>query len=175
MGHPNPIYWFRLKDRIKRRAGDVCEYCSLRPYYALHHRTYARYGQEDEADVMLVCNICHCAIHGLLSSVAGRFPQSIVIRRDSLAARGDDGLSMNEIWKDYLGYLCVYCGRGPLDYFDDCMNCGAPNEIHCRTCGSRLAGDDCLACEDAFDDIMAEIAREEMQDDEPSGLISTTT
>lgn len=86
--------WYALKDRVKLRRGHVCEYCALRWGDHLHHRHYETRGQERECDVMLVCGVCHRAIHGYLPS--------IVVRNGSLADRGDTGRGMPPLWIAYL-------------------------------------------------------------------------
>ena len=90
---PNPDWW-KLKDSVKARCCGRCEYCDLRPVDELHHRTYARHGQEHPSDVMAVCRACHRLIHGNLSKV--------FVRPGSLADSGDRGTGITKVWLDYL-------------------------------------------------------------------------
>ena len=87
-------YWWSLKDRVKARGQNRCEFCERRSIHALHHRTYDRFGHEYARDVMGVCSACHKFIHGRLNK--------IVVNRGSLADLGDRGIGSNDIWKDYL-------------------------------------------------------------------------
>lgn len=91
------VYWWSLKDDAKRRARNRCEFCRLRPIYDLHHRTYERQFNERIEDVMAVCRRCHQAIHGLLG-----WGVPIRAAEDSLAARGDCGIGITELWLEYL-------------------------------------------------------------------------
>jgi hypothetical protein len=67
----------------------------------LHHRHYETYGAEKAKDVMLLCNQCHKAIHGLVP-----FGSSIEVKPGSLADRGDPGFSHlgldDKLWRKYL-------------------------------------------------------------------------
>lgn len=113
MQRPADTYWYNLKDRVKSRAHFLswgrCEFCWLRNYYALHHRTYDREGQELPEDVMLVCNICHELIHGLRGSMPGTGSE-VKVRIESLAMRGDRGMTPwgldgpygQPLWKTYV-------------------------------------------------------------------------
>lgn len=94
--------WWTLKDDVRVRARNRCEWCSRRPMSLLHHRTYARYGGAERAeDVMGVCYACHKAIHGLLPWSHGQ-PPTIVVGVGSLADRGDSGMGDGALWDAYL-------------------------------------------------------------------------
>lgn len=93
--HEQQQHWYALKDYVRVRARNRCEWCSRRPMSILHHRTYARYGGAERAeDVMGVCYACHKAIHGLM----GRM-QTIVVGVGSLADRGDPGMGDSALWR----------------------------------------------------------------------------
>lgn len=57
-------HWRRLRDKVARRCGGVCEGCGDRPARHLHHLTYERLGSELLLDVAYVCVQCHELIHG---------------------------------------------------------------------------------------------------------------
>jgi len=89
----NP-HWWTLKDYVRRRARNRCEYCLLRPIADLHHRTYANNGAEHSMDVMGVCRACHRHIHD------GR---SVLVSENSIAAFGDHGTGTHSPhWLSYL-------------------------------------------------------------------------
>lgn len=90
----NDQHWFSLRDRARRRGRNLCEFCRLRPIYALHHRTYDRHGCEKLTDVMAVCGRCHDLIHG--------FVNEIRVEQGSLAHRGDTGFGLTPLWLSYL-------------------------------------------------------------------------
>ena len=96
--HEQQQRWFALKDDVRVRARNRCEWCSIRPMSILHHRTYARYGDEHAEDVMGVCSACHKAIHGLLPWVHGQLP-TIIVGVGSLADRGDSGMGESALWR----------------------------------------------------------------------------
>ena len=100
----NDPRWWALKDWIKQRAGFVCEYCRKRGIEDLHHRTYAREGQENVEDLMGVCRACHRAIH---SGSVG-----LVVSDDSIANLGDSGLGIDGVvWQNYLNKCRGILGR----------------------------------------------------------------
>lgn len=78
--------WWKLKDKVKDRCGGRCEFCQLRRGDQLHHRRYATVGCERMQDVMLVCDLCHRVISGVLS-----WPFVLTCRDGSLADQGDNG------------------------------------------------------------------------------------
>jgi hypothetical protein len=64
---------------------------------ALHHRTYENYGSETLAEVMGVCGACHRMIHSLWPT-----GHKIGVDVNSIAACGDVGLGLGEVWAGYL-------------------------------------------------------------------------
>lgn len=88
--------WYDLKDHIRQRARNRCEWCRLRPMGILHHRSYAHVGAEPEHDVMGLCSACHAVIHGLRAST------SLRVQHGSLAHRGDPGEGRSALWTAYL-------------------------------------------------------------------------
>jgi hypothetical protein len=95
--HPNLAHWWRLKDEVKYRCRGLCEYCLVRDGYDLHHRHYRTWGHERPEDVMLVCGLCHCLIHG--HPPPALYEGAPRCRPGSLAGRGDDGRSDSPAWR----------------------------------------------------------------------------
>jgi hypothetical protein len=92
-------YWYQLKDQARIRGRGKCEYCGLREIRALHHRTYAREGQELMSDVMCVCWTCHRVIHGRHNR------STFTVAPGSLADLGDTGrdyFGVGKLWQAYL-------------------------------------------------------------------------
>ena len=56
--------WSVTRDEALARAGYRCSTCDADGPLDVHHRTYARLGQEDPGDVIALCRSCHTAIHG---------------------------------------------------------------------------------------------------------------
>jgi 5-methylcytosine-specific restriction endonuclease McrA len=58
--HLRSGYWATLKSVVRDIRGDRCERCG-NPYVPLqlHHKTYQRLGNEEIADVALLCWPCH--------------------------------------------------------------------------------------------------------------------
>ena len=97
-------HYFALKDRLRQRAGGVCEYCDWRFGSVLHHRWYHEdyyTGSEPMESVMFVCRVCHAAIHRHRPWRSGK-PPSMTVRAGSLSNQGDTGLSRSDEWDAYL-------------------------------------------------------------------------
>ena len=86
--------WYRRHAEVRARAQGRCEFCGWRPMQQVHHRTYARFGQEPLRDLMAVCISCHRYIHR-----RGRRP---LCAAKSLLAQGDRGFGMSTLWQAYL-------------------------------------------------------------------------
>ncbi|GAB2999623.1 hypothetical protein GCM10010960_01830 [Arenimonas maotaiensis] len=56
--------WRKRRMVILERATKKCECCEHYPATEIHHKTYARIGQELDSDLMAVCKLCHDQIHG---------------------------------------------------------------------------------------------------------------
>jgi len=56
-------HWNRLRDKILKKRGRVCQDCNHRCYPVLHHTTYARIGHERQADLRVLCQSCHRKRH----------------------------------------------------------------------------------------------------------------
>jgi len=69
--HPNPEYWYGLRDLIILDRNNECGVCwrSGKQYkLELHHRHYDNWGSEPMEDVILLCISCHDAITNVIRS-----------------------------------------------------------------------------------------------------------
>ena len=58
--------WQEKARAIKKERGYICELCGASGKGIVihaHHKTYERLGNEDNADIMLLCSTCHTAFH----------------------------------------------------------------------------------------------------------------
>lgn len=55
--------WFARTESVRKRNSGLCECCNMRYGICVHHRTYARLGNELDADLLHVCIYCHRMIH----------------------------------------------------------------------------------------------------------------
>lgn len=55
--------WRKLRRRVLERCHYRCERCRKAKATEVHHKTYARMGDELLSDLMGVCRKCHRAIH----------------------------------------------------------------------------------------------------------------
>jgi len=60
-------HWLRLRQKVWRRAGGVCERCGSTGNLQVHHRTYARLGRERLEDLELLSGGCHLREHRRLA------------------------------------------------------------------------------------------------------------
>jgi 5-methylcytosine-specific restriction endonuclease McrA len=52
--------WAVRAKAAKRRAGFKCQVCNgVEGGLQAHHRTYERLGREDDADLTVLCAVCH--------------------------------------------------------------------------------------------------------------------
>lgn len=56
-------HWQSVRRRALERAAHRCQTCNSPENLAVHHRTYARIGNEDEADLTVLCRTCHGLFH----------------------------------------------------------------------------------------------------------------
>ena len=65
--HLGSLYWRELRKRLIKERGAQCEDCKVAPTHLknlhLHHKTYFRFGEEHDEDVVLICDDCHYTIH----------------------------------------------------------------------------------------------------------------
>lgn len=57
--------WYWKKKFIWLRARGKCELCGQRRGRDVHHKTYERVDEELPDDLVLLCDCCHDAIHGV--------------------------------------------------------------------------------------------------------------
>lgn len=70
---PYPIYlltehWQAVRDRALIAAGYRCQRCERGDHLDVHHKSYARLGEEPSEDVWVLCRSCHLAEHRRLES-----------------------------------------------------------------------------------------------------------
>jgi hypothetical protein len=58
------VEWAKIRAKVFRRAGGVCECCCDATARHCHHVTYDRLGNELLEDLLAVCIPCHEEIHG---------------------------------------------------------------------------------------------------------------
>lgn len=56
-------WWQKRRKRALKRAGYRCQQCRCRGMLHVHHLTYARLGQERNADLEVLCERCHAYRH----------------------------------------------------------------------------------------------------------------
>lgn len=61
--------WQAKRVAALRRAHGQCQVCNSNKNLDVHHRTYARLGHEDDADLTVLCRTCHEIYHA-----EGRMP-----------------------------------------------------------------------------------------------------
>jgi len=57
--------WRVMRKRALKLAHYRCERCGFRGILHVHHKTYARLGDEDLDDLQVLCEECHNEEHGL--------------------------------------------------------------------------------------------------------------
>jgi len=63
----NSDAWKTLRRRIRKRDGNQCVLCGTsKKQLAVHHKTYERFGNEDEDDLVTLCKDCHTDVHNTL-------------------------------------------------------------------------------------------------------------
>lgn len=56
--------WERKRQEVFSLCRGICQRCKCLPATQVHHKTYARVGDEKLTDLKAVCNRCHEWIHG---------------------------------------------------------------------------------------------------------------
>jgi 5-methylcytosine-specific restriction endonuclease McrA len=57
-------HWLAVRRRALEYAEHRCQVCYSPDRLQVHHRTYARLGQERPADMTVLCEDCHRNVHG---------------------------------------------------------------------------------------------------------------
>jgi 5-methylcytosine-specific restriction endonuclease McrA len=58
--------WWAKRTQAVERAGGRCQLCNSAKSLNVHHRTYARIGNEDPGDLTVLCHRCHGKHHNVL-------------------------------------------------------------------------------------------------------------
>lgn len=58
-------WWQRRRKEAIKRAGGKCRRCGRVNRLQVHHKTYERLGCELDADLLVLCRMCHRKEHGL--------------------------------------------------------------------------------------------------------------
>ena len=56
-------HWQKTRDEALRLGRHECRICRAKKTLDVHHRTYERLGHEDQADLVVLCRICHRLFH----------------------------------------------------------------------------------------------------------------
>ena len=59
------LHWRETRKKALKRAGYRCEKCENQVRLHVHHKTYARLGQELDGDLLALCTECHNEAHGI--------------------------------------------------------------------------------------------------------------
>ena len=59
----NSATWRRRRSRFLERKGSKCEVCGSTDNITVHHKTYARLGNERDRDLQVLCSGCHNNLH----------------------------------------------------------------------------------------------------------------
>lgn len=59
----NSAKWRHRRERFLNRKGRVCEVCGSTENITVHHKTYARIGNERDRDLQVLCCGCHNNLH----------------------------------------------------------------------------------------------------------------
>jgi 5-methylcytosine-specific restriction endonuclease McrA len=65
-------HWKQVALEAKQRANWQCALCASSSSLHVHHRTYARVGREQPADLVVLCWSCHAKFHGEFMECAER-------------------------------------------------------------------------------------------------------
>jgi len=68
--------WRGCSARLETLAKDnnSCRMCGRTARIAVHHITYQNLGNEDPAELVTLCSLCHTATHALAGRGAGAYP-----------------------------------------------------------------------------------------------------
>jgi hypothetical protein len=124
-------HWWRLKDKVKARCQDLCEFCLIRHGVQLHHRHYETWLTERPEDVMLVCDACH----RLISGKAHKPAWPLTFAPGSLGDWGYDGKADTPPWRWWLASASTITLRIAKDR--DHAEFKAANEAFLRWCNEQ--------------------------------------
>lgn len=55
--------WKRIRQRVLKRAGGICEGCGQQQATQVHHLNYSHVGEEFMFELVAVCRDCHARLH----------------------------------------------------------------------------------------------------------------
>jgi 5-methylcytosine-specific restriction endonuclease McrA len=55
--------WKKRRNKVIHKARRRCQICNAETRLNVHHRTYARRGNEDRGDLIALCESCHAKFH----------------------------------------------------------------------------------------------------------------
>ena len=66
--------WKKKRVLVAQRENHRCQMCGelVVVHYHIHHKTYARFGNEDLDDLMFLCEDCHIKLHREKDKVMGK-------------------------------------------------------------------------------------------------------
>jgi hypothetical protein len=72
-------HWRARRERALLRAGYRCQLCRTPQGLSVHHNTYANLWEEEDTDLVVLCDSCHGRHHGAMEEApeevpAGRYP-----------------------------------------------------------------------------------------------------
>jgi len=56
-------HWKEVSQRARKRANFKCQLCNSSGLLHVHHRTYENRGQENNSDLIVLCEKCHAKFH----------------------------------------------------------------------------------------------------------------
>ena len=65
----NDKSWNARRSKSLKRGNYLCSRCGSTRDLNVHHLTYARIGQEEQDDLIVLCRRCHSIVHGLTPKV----------------------------------------------------------------------------------------------------------
>lgn len=97
--------WSVLREKVRKRAGGICERCATHPMDHVHHLTYARRYAERLEDLQAQCKPCHDFTHAKSNIDPARnrpvFVGGIAVRKFYLAGKITNTTWRSEIVKDW--------------------------------------------------------------------------
>ena len=65
------FHWIQTRNKALERAGFKCQLCNSDDNLQVHHRTYENLGDEQNADLIVLCANCHKKFHDIVESNEG--------------------------------------------------------------------------------------------------------
>lgn len=73
--------WTEHRDAALKYAGYRCQVCNSDTNPQVHHRTYARYGNERPEDLTVLCGYCHVRFSRRRDKKVGEMPDCAEFRK----------------------------------------------------------------------------------------------